>query len=143
MKQTYKYILVLSLIVLSASCKKEDDNKPITCDQKVLISSSEYNTAPDDALHINSISLVDNCLKIEFGASGCSGSSWQLKLIDSEAVQKSEPPQRTLRLSLKNEELCEAYITKELSFDISELQIGGNKVILNIKDYAEQIEYNY
>ncbi|MDC1539543.1 hypothetical protein N8480_02595 [Flavobacteriaceae bacterium] len=82
-------------------------------------------------------------MKINFSSSGCNGDTWELKLIDSEDILESNPPQRNLRLSLKNEELCEAYITKELTFDISNLQVDGNKVQLNLTNSDKNILHEY
>jgi hypothetical protein len=126
------------------SCDKNDDNNNANnCDLETLISSDQYSNAPADPLTINRLEIEDNCLKINFSSGGCSGSSWKIKLIDSEAILKSNPPQRNLRLSLKDEELCEAWITKELSFDLSKLQLDGDKVILNITNAGESILYKY
>ena len=82
-------------------------------------------------------------MKINFSSSGCNGDTWELKLIDSEDILESNPPQRNLRLSLKNEESCLAYITKELTFDISNLQVNGNKVQLNLTNSDKNILYKY
>lgn len=129
--------------LLLTSCDKDDDNNFIACDKQVVISADEYNTAPSDHLTVTSLEIDGDCLKIKFGSGGCSGDTWELKLIDSEAVLESDPPQRNLRLSLRNEELCEAYITKELAFDISILQVDGNQVLLNITNSDDQILYEY
>ena len=140
-----KKILFLTLIGLAVlSCSKDDDREnPIKCDLETLISTEQYATAPSEQLTINSLSINDNCLKINFSSSGCNGDTWELKLIDSEDILESNPPQRNLRLSLKNEELCEAYITKELTFDISNLQVDGNKVQLNLTNSDKNILYEY
>jgi hypothetical protein len=140
-----KKILFLTLIGLAIlSCSKDDDNEnPVNCDLETLISTEQYATAPSEQLTINSLSINDNCLKINFSSSGCNGDTWELKLIDSEDILESNPPQRNLRLSLKNEELCEAYITKELTFDISNLQVDGNKVQLNLTNSDKNILYEY
>ena len=45
-------------------------------------------------------------------------------------------------ISFKNEELCNAYITKEMTFDISNLQVDGDKVQLNITNCNENILYD-
>ena len=63
--------------------------------------------------------------------------------IDSEAILESNPPQRNLRLSLKNDELCQAFITKEITFDIDILQVDGNNVLLNLINSGDQILYEY
>lgn len=140
-----KKILFLILVGLAVlSCSKDDDKEnPIKCDLETLISTEQYTTAPSDQLTINSLSINDNCLKINFSSSGCNGDTWELKLIDSEDILESNPPQRNLRLSLKNEESCLAYITKELTFDISNLQVNGNKVQLNLTNSDKNILYKY
>lgn len=125
------------------SCEKDDDNNSIDYNQEVIISAILYRTAPNDFLKINDAVLTDDYLKINFSSSGCSGESWDVKLIDADVILESYPPQRNLRLSLKNEEFCEAYITKEITFDISELQIDGNQVLLNINNFESQILYEY
>ncbi|WP_298309831.1 hypothetical protein [uncultured Aquimarina sp.] len=140
-----KNILILLLIAMTIlNCSNDNDNvNPNNCDLTTLISASEYTNAPSDQVSINSITIADNCLKINFGASGCDGNTWELVLIDSENVFESNPPQRNLRLSLKNEEACQAFITQELDFDISNLQVEGNQVLLNITNSDQTILYEY
>lgn len=140
-----KKILTFLLIgILISSCSDDDDSgNPTNCDFETLISAEQYQNAPSDQLEINNLEINGNCLKINFSSGGCDGNTWELKLIDSEDILESNPPQRNLRLSLKNEELCEAYITKELTFDISNLQIDGNEVQLNITNSEQNILYEY
>lgn len=117
-------------------------NKENDCDQEVIISEDEYKNAPDSPVSINEMKIVGNCLKIKFSASGCDGNSWVVKLIDMGAVAESNPSQRTLRLSLDNKEMCKALITREISFDIENLQIeGAKKIQLNI--LGKSILYEY
>ncbi len=137
--------LILGIIIIFtslSSCDKGDDNS-INCDKQVIISAAEYNTAPNDPLTINTLELNGDCLKINFSSTGCTGDTWELKLIDSEVILYLNPPQRDLRLSLKNDELCDAYITKELTFDVKTLRVDGNQIILNITNSDDQILYEY
>lgn len=114
------------------------------CNQVVYVDKDLYANHPSNFVTINHITLDNDCLNINFSASGCSAKTWVIKLIDSEEILESYPVQRKLRLSLKNEELCEAYLTKELSFDISNLQLEKENVIyLNVDGYNQQIEYRY
>jgi len=140
-----KKMLTLILIGITIlSCSSDDDNgNQNNCDIETIISSEQFVNAPNDQLEINSLDINDNCLKINFSSGGCDGNTWELKLIDSGDIIESNPPQRNLRLSLKNEELCEAYITKELTFDITNLRVDGNKVQLNIINSNENILYEY
>ncbi len=116
----------------------------LSCGGKAVIDGDLFANAPSDDLVINTVELNGNCLTMNYSASGCDGASWELKLIGSMATTRSIPPQRPIRLSLKNEELCEAFITREVRFDISDFQIEGmQKVVLNIEGYNSQIVYEY
>ena len=142
--KTLKLLFEIIIIGLSStSCDKENDNLSTVCDQSVIISKDKYSTAPSDQLSIISAELNDDCLKINFASSGCNGSSWEVKLIDSGVILYSDPPQRNLRLSLKNQELCDASIGKEITFDVKKLQLSGNKVLLNIINSENPILYEY
>lgn len=117
-------------------------NNQSDCDQDVRISGTEYQNAPNDPLTIKEMKIAGDCLKIKFSASGCDGNTWTVKLIDSGMIAESYPCQRTLRLSLDNKEICAAVPTKEISFNIKDLQIIGNdKVILHVSD--NEILYEY
>lgn len=113
------------------------------CSVPVIISAEEYQNAPDDELAIVNVKLEGDCLVIKFESSGCDGSSWEIKLIDSEAIMESYPPQRNLRLSLKNEEPCDAVVTKEMAFNISNLRLDYDKILLNITNSGDQVLYEY
>ncbi|GAA4275131.1 hypothetical protein GCM10022258_44270 [Aquimarina gracilis] len=124
------------------SCSNDDDVNT-NCDQLVEVSGEQFKNAPNDQHFINSVAINGDCLNISFSSGGCDGDSWEIKLIDSEVVLFSSPPQRNLRLSLKNEELCDAVITKEITFDIQALQVSGNQILLNIENFEDQISYEY
>ena len=135
--------VVLSFLFTVGGCNKLnridlDGKKPpkgqSNCDKDVIISAYEFENAPNDPVTIIDMKIVNNCLKIKFGASGCSGNSWVVELIDAGYVIPTfaPPPQRELRLSLDNKEMCCAYFEKEMSFNIENLQIGGNSVMLNV-----------
>ena len=100
--------------------------------------------SPSDNIEINSLDINNDCLTINYSASGCSGDTWELSLIDSETILESLPLQRRLILSLRNEEECEAFITRETSFDISGLQVEENEeVLLNIINAEQEFLYQY
>jgi hypothetical protein len=114
----------------------------LSCNQGVIISPEEYENAPNDPFSITEITISGDCLNIKFSTSGCDGNTWIVKLIDSGNVAESYPCQRILRLSLDNKEECLAVPEKEISFDISDLQIVGNdKVILHVS--GQEILYEY
>ncbi|MEM9142658.1 MAG: hypothetical protein AAGA86_06695 [Bacteroidota bacterium] len=140
-----KKIVFLSLFGLAlCSCSDDDDGTSMgNCDLGTVISESRFNDAPSDALTINTLSVEGDCLMINFSAGGCDGSSWEIVLIDSGAILESDPPQRNLRLSLNNEELCAAIVQRELTFDISNLRVEGNQVRLNLVNSEDSVLYSY
>ena len=135
-----KYLFLFSFFLM-LSCQDKIDNN--LCNQAILIDSNAYSNTTSNNFFINSIEIIDNCLIINYGASGCDGNSWQEKLIDSELILESSPPQRNLAFSLENFELCTAYFTKEVSFDISSLQVGGQSVFLNIENGENDFKVLY
>ena len=115
---------------------------PSDCDHNVIVSPTEYENVPGSFFNTQIIGISGNCLTIRFVGSGCDGSSWVMKLVDSGSIAESNPCQRWLKCFLESTELCEALITKEASFNIEDLQISGdNKVLLRIN--GEDILYEY
>lgn len=137
--QTFALLFLVFAITLTG-CSSDDGNQT-NCDFNSVISPQEYENATSAQFMINRLEIVDDCLKINFSSGGCDGNTWKVKLIDSGAILKTDPPQRNLKLQLRNEELCEAYISKEWTFDISNLKVDGNKVQLNITNSDKTILY--
>lgn len=141
-----KQIFTLMLMgVFMLSCSNDDDNVSVTpnCDTQTIIDAQQYANVTLDQITINSLEIVDDCLTINFGASGCDGNSWTPTLIDANVILESFPPQRNLKFIINNQELCQAYFTKEVSFDVSGLQVLGGSVQLNLANTADGILYTY
>jgi len=144
MKSSHIIFFILSSLFVTISCQDNTDSTLAPyCDEEVIISKSEYQSATTDGVTILDLAIEGDCLSVSYGASGCSGDSWKLKLIDASEIMESLPPQRNLVLSLDNNEACAAYFTKEVTFDISALQVGEGEVRLNITNTNEEILYSY
>ena len=111
------------------------------CDKDVIVSATEFENASNVNIAIEDMKIEGNCLKIKFAASGCDGRSWNEKLIAVRSDVAVYPHEWMLKLSFENIELCHAVITKEVSFNIEELQLPGNKVRLNIYEYDSSVLY--
>lgn len=142
-----RILLVLGISITSllfTSCDEDFETDCFTeCPQQVIVSTEEYQNTPSDELEIIDIQLAGDCLVITFTSGGCDGNSWEIKLIDSEAIMESYPPQRNLRLSLKNQEHCDAVVTKAIAFNVSSLQLDYDKIKLNITNSGDQVLYEY
>lgn len=113
------------------------------CIQKILVDKNLFTNAPNDEFDFTNVNLVQNCLKVTIQYGGGCGDI-ELKLIDSGYILESYPVQRNIRLSLKDEDYCEALITKKISFDLTPIQVSDmNKVILNLTNWDKPILYSY
>jgi len=141
MKRIIFFFLGISLVAYLINCTE----KTIDPDyENVLIDHDLFENGPDDQLSITSVYLTNDCLTIEFLAAGCDGNEWIIKLIDAGMIAESNPPQRMIRLSLDNPEQCRKGITKEITFNLGPVRInGGNKVLLNLEGWEEDILYSY
>ena len=125
------------------SCSKDKDLDQKTGDNQVIVSTDEYYNTANNQITISALEINDNCLKITVTAGGCDGSTWIVRLICSEEIMYSYPPQRNIKISFQNNEKCRALITKEFSFDITDLQVSDNQIYLNIVNTGNQILYEY
>lgn len=115
-----------------------------SCDQEAIVDMQKYDKEPSDEVHINSATIVDDCLTVNISASGCDGNSWTAQLYDSGAVAESEPEQRYIKLTFTNNEACLAVFNRDFNFDLSPLQIPNNGVLLlNFQNSGEQLRYEY
>jgi len=143
MNRTLFFVWSFMGLLFMFGCKKDDPNTS-ECDQSVIIGTIDYTSASTDPFTVNNLTIHGNCLNVNFSSSGCSGDSWEVHLVDAGSVFESKPPQRNIKFFLKNEEMCEAYITKEISFDISSLQVKGSEsVLLNLVNTTDEILYSY
>ena len=150
-KQSFLLIALVLISLVLIHCDKDNttaevpNSEPIStiCDTLVIVNEQNFNAANSEQLSINSYEIDEHCLKINFSSSGCDGSSWKLNLLGNETVLYSNPPQRLLKFDFENIELCEAYITKEKSFDLRELQVDGGQVILQVEHIDQTILYEY
>ncbi len=143
---TMKYITIIILACILTACpflNSDNDVPPnFVCGKDVVISAKKYKNGPSDQLNIISAEIKGDSLYIEFGSSGCDGSSWELCLYDADVILESYPEQRNIRLSLKNEEECDAYFTKKVAFNIKPLQTQSDKIYLNLQGWNEQLLYS-
>lgn len=143
MRTLLKYSTILFLgFLLLVSCK-DDENEPPNCQFEVIINNDLFQNAPDDHMELIEAKIEGHCLHITMASGGCDGNSWEVKLLSDGNILESAPPQRNIRFSLKNEELCDAWITHSYTFDITSLQVEGHEVLLNLSNSDEQLSYIY
>ena len=141
MGKQYSILFVATILTLTlASCKKHSNNC-LACGPSAIISKELFESAPQSECVLQQLKITGDCLTATISASGCDGNSWVIQLIDIGEIAQPIPPVRKLRISLENKEICDAYITKEVSFYIKNVRIAGsNKLLLNVS--GKSIEYD-
>ncbi|MEO0571901.1 MAG: hypothetical protein AAF039_09355 [Bacteroidota bacterium] len=136
--------LLLLIIALTISCNS-DDIDPVSevCDVFGVVDDNRLNTINPENYVIQSVEVTGSCLQVELSSSGCDGNSWEVRLFGSTGVDDSLPQQRGIGIRLDNRELCEAFITKTYSFELTPFQDGGDSILLILQDWEGQILYEY
>ncbi len=119
----------------------ERDSLP--CEESVIVDKDLFAHAPDDEFVLSQAAIDGDCLNLTIGyGGGCDEVT--LKLIDAEAVLQSQPVQRKIRLSLEDHDHCEAFLTRELSFDLTPLRISNDtQVSLQLQGWDKALLYTY
>ncbi|QCK15657.1 hypothetical protein [Mangrovivirga cuniculi] len=140
----FNFFLLVPFIGILFSCDNNDKIIPPNnnCDKELIMSKDLYENAPSDPLTIESTELNGNCLTINFYAGGCDGSTWKYELIGDPRSILEGPVHHNIRLSLEDNELCEAIIRKEVSFDLNPALSSENLVILTLTNNDEEIVYD-
>jgi|AntDeeMinimDraft_4_1070355.scaffolds.fasta_scaffold10471_2 hypothetical protein len=145
LKQLFPLIIILCGFT---ACDQSDDPGDIQktindCDFETIVDANEYENINSDDFELSNIAIQDNCLSLEITASGCDGDSWEIRLIDSQAILESNPEQRNLKIDFTNQEDCRSTVSRTFSFDLNTVQINGNNVKLNIVNADKSILYDY
>ncbi len=148
MRHSIKKIFSIVLIILcfvNMKCE-ESDNDVVnsSCDFISVIDKTQYDNLDTANFKFINVEIVDDCIIIKIGASGCSGDNWGFNLVDSGVVAESSPEQRYLKFELVNDEACLAYFERTISFDLLPLQVNGsNEIILHIENVDSSLNYKY
>lgn len=142
-----KIIMALLCVTLFLNMQCDDDGTSFpesNCASFVAIDGFSYGNSATSPYTINNVSINEDCMVIEFSASGCDGNTWDMQLIDSDVVSDSSPPQRYVKFFLVNTEDCLAVVDRIRSFDLTPLQIEDeSEIIINVDEYSGSVTYMY
>jgi len=135
-----KKILIIPLILIFNYSFSQTNE---ICGSKVIIDQMLYQEAEEGEFEFVNIEMESNCLKLMMRyAGGCKDP--EVKLIDADIIKESYPPQRVLKLTFKSNDNCEALITQDFYFDLTNLKVNSEGgLILNIKHWKKRILFEY
>lgn len=137
------FLISLSIIIVFSSCSKDDDNNSITCDTLIILDRDLYDSVNTQNYTILSAVITNDCLEVEIYSGGCDGNTLEVNLIDAEIIAESNPIQRFIKVSLKNEELCLAMIANKYSFDLKPIRTTDSRIMINLENWNGSLLYNY
>ncbi len=137
-------ISILCLLVLINGCATHSKNSTnqLTIENATLGDISEKS----DPFTISNVSLSGKNLKINITFSGgCKEHNF--KLLGSEAISKSLPPQRSIVLiHQSNGDACKKLVEKTLTFNVDAFSYQkekGSIIHLNLFGWKDRIEFTY
>jgi len=135
-------LICFGLMFVAFSCKEKEVCPPLPCAPGVIICAEVFENTPEylEYASISNLRIEGDYLKFTVASSGCSGSTWIVKLLAG-PLAYTNPPTMTLRVHFENNEDCEAYFYREFSFNIECLQTQGGSMILNIAGQSILYEY--
>ena len=137
-----KTLITLCILALTLGCKKGEEIT-LNCDQPIVIDDNLYTDAPRDDFNLVGADIIGNCLQLTVRYGGGCGDI-EFKLITTKNILESNPVQRNIRLSLKDEDYCKALLIKEISFDLIPIRVSGdNRVALNLEGWNDPLLYQY
>lgn len=138
MKTVYFMLLLISFSFTNCTVEEKEND----CSSITVISDELYNS-PSDPHEIVDATIIDDILKLSivYGG-GCKEVC--ADLIAQEKTSESDPLQRNLNIFFVDNDMCEALITENWSFNLKSLQVEGeNEIQLNLEGYPEPIIYSY
>lgn len=144
--KTFAARVLLLFIPITLSCTGADDlpqEYSGPCDEAAVISKELYEETSSENYRITAASITGDCLEVELYASGCDGGTWKVNLYDFNAIAESYPVQRYLKVSLESGEICNAMVTKKITFDLSPLRTDDEQIIFNLEGWEEGLLYRY
>ena len=137
-------VFFICLFVLGCNPNDEPTIKNKCNVSSEIISSEDFSAVSTSNYAITKVEINDDCIEITFGSSGCGTELWEEHLFIVDSFYTTFPYKRALKMELINEELCEAYFIKKVSFDLLPLQLEGQDLLpLNIYGWNEQVIYEY
>jgi hypothetical protein len=129
------------ITLLLASCSTEAPL--VNSDGDVIINKELYDLTETNSYSIENAHIANDSLFFTLNSSGCDGSSWVAKLIDSGFIAESYPVQRFAKISLENEEVCDALPSRSFAINITPLKTSDDKIIIHLEGWESNLLYEY
>jgi len=140
-----KYLALVLMCSLAISSCSDKEPPSAQCNRAIIVSNTGYDKAKDESdFRIRDVSISGNCMTIEYSyGGGCGDIETELVAAENSVQNTMNLLYRELKLSIDDNDNCEALITTSEQFDISALQNEGNSTIIRLHKWDEEIIYAY
>lgn len=139
-------VLLLLLGIIIGGCVKTNDVTPfvgLIQSEEIIVDDNLFLNAPKDAFKLISVQVTDHYMELEVEYEGGCGDA-NFKLIGSEKVMESLPPQRAIRLSLEDSDDCRTLLRKKLRFALNPAQVQEyDELLLQMQNWNNPLSYKY
>lgn len=159
LNKTLSLFFVILVIGFSACNDKQklqdgpqlkDANIFVTNNYQIIIDETKFNTVVSDDYTLSNAYIENDSLKIEVQYGGGCGLA-TFELITDGIYMESDPVQLNVKLSFNDEDDCEAYLTKPISFDLKNLaqhyqnnyQMSSGTMIIHLQDFSGELHYSF
>lgn len=103
-----------------------------------VVITPDYDQLETGGVHVIAAELEGNKLMLEVGIGGCDNNTESLELVGKPEVN-NDMPTFSLKVVNKKPQMCQAYFTERLFFDVSSLKNSYGKTRLKIEGVDQEI----
>jgi hypothetical protein len=142
MKRNFKRVVFsLGALLFLASCQSDDDKSSVSkCDFDVIIDGDLFVVPTPDPFTIVNAEIINDCLEITIGASGCDGNSWDVNLISNYPITNEFTVGTDLSLKFVNIEDCEAFLMSTYSFNLAEIYEDYSNATFSLEGWDGELQ---
>jgi hypothetical protein len=148
-----KNIWIVLLVMVFNSCSQDQLLNDLSkCTPFTTLTALHYDSLKNDPIHVETIEIVDNCLRVKVSYSGCT-TDHPVQLVQFLPLCLTPPEQAPyfeIRHDSRNE-FCKMLVCNELYFDLSPLKNTNHKKVrftvswpVDMENWeSKELEYNF
>ena len=142
MRQLIKLFIILFCLVACSDddSKAEKDINNTSCSNSVIIDQELYQSIESSHYDILNAQIEEDFLVVTISSNGCNGEDWKVCLIEADNLEEYDLLKRNLRISLVNNQFCEALIAREFSFDLRPIK-EEDEILIGLVGWEPLLQY--
>lgn len=140
MKSIIRLFVILCCLVACSDDKDEKDIDNTSCSNSVIIDQDLYQSTKSSHYDVLNAHIEEDFLVVTISSNGCNGEDWQVCLIEADNLEEHDLLKRNLKISLVNNQFCEALIAREFSFDLRPIK-EEYEILISLEGWEPLLSY--